>query len=91
MRAEKAKKEYKNQSQAIFRRPQFISNNIHRGEYLRPLEKDEYKISLTSPPIDVDATADIIAVFGIPSLTFNGNGRWVNIDFHDLEDDNGAA
>lgn len=73
-RLKKLKKAYKNPNLAILRRPKFIGKNIHRGTNLKPLEMDENKISLTLPPIDVDATTDALAAFSSPFGFLTGLG-----------------
>lgn len=70
------KEESKTPDLAILRRPQFIGKNIHRGRYLKPVEIDENRILLTPPPIDVDATRDVLAAFSSPFGIFTGMGAW---------------
>ena len=65
-RLKKRKKAVKHRNLSILRRPQFIGRNIHHSRYMKPLELDENKISLTPPPIDVDATADVNVGFSTP-------------------------
>lgn len=73
-RLKNRKKAHKNKSLAILRRPQFIDENIHRGRYLKLLEIDGNKISLNPPPIDIDATTDVIAEFSSPFGFLTGMG-----------------
>lgn len=73
-RLKKIKNAVKHRNLPILRRPQFIGRNIHRGRYMKPLELDENKISLTPPPIDVDATTDILIGFSTPFGFLTGMG-----------------
>lgn len=43
----------------VLRKPQFVEKNIPRGRYIK-------KIPHTSPPIDVDATGDVLVALSNP-------------------------